>query len=76
MKTASPLNRLTPSVQMSFKWSRFSLRTFYKSIFRAPTLNDLYYTQVGRRDLKPEYTEQYDIGLTYKDNFLDIQADY
>ncbi len=76
MKTASPLNRLTPSVQMSFKWNKFSLRSFYKSIFRAPTLNDLYYTQVGRRNLKPEYTTQYDIGLTYKNDFLDAQIDY
>lgn len=42
-----------------------SLRAFYKRIFRMPTLNDLYYTFIGNKYLKPEYTTQYNIGLTY-----------
>ena len=40
------------------------LRGFYQHIFRAPTFNDLYYTNVGNTDLLPERAEQYDIGLT------------
>lgn len=42
-----------------------SLRAFYKRIFRMPTLNDLYYTFVGNKYLKPEYTTQYNVGLAY-----------
>lgn len=42
-----------------------SLRAFYKRIFRMPTLNDLYYTFIGNKYLKPEYTTQYNVGLTY-----------
>ena len=42
-----------------------TVRAWYKKIFRAPTLNDLYYTQVGNRNLQPEYTKQWNIGLEY-----------
>lgn len=30
-----------------------------------PTLNDLYYTFIGNKLLDPEYTTQYDAGITY-----------
>ena len=60
----------------------FSLRAFYKRIFRMPTLNDLYYTFVGNVNLKPEYTNQYNLGFTYKKTFsnkwlryMEFQAD-
>lgn len=42
-----------------------SLRAFYKRVFRMPTLNDLYYTFIGNKYLKPEYTTQYNVGLAY-----------
>jgi vitamin B12 transporter len=42
-------------------------RAFYKDIFRNPTLDEQYYFTVnGARGLKPEYTKQYDLGLTYR----------
>jgi len=60
----------------------FRVRGFYKSIFRMPTFNDLYYTFVGNTLLKPEYTKQYDLGLTYGKynehsfiNRIEVQAD-
>lgn len=59
---------LTPILVVSYKPFRridFSLRGFYKNIFRMPTLNDLYYTFIGNVKLRPEYTTQYDIGFTY-----------
>ena len=37
---------------------------FFKKIFRMPTFNDLYYTEIGNADLEPEYTYQYDIGIS------------
>ena len=45
--------------------SELTLRAWYKKIFRAPTLNDLYYTQVGNRNLQPEYTKQWNIGAEW-----------
>lgn len=45
------------------------LRGFYKRIFRMPTLNDLYYTLIGNTRLKPEYTDQYNVGVVYGHTF-------
>ena len=63
-------SKLTPTVAFSYKpfvtsTDQLALRAFYKRIFRMPTFNDLYYTFIGNKDLKPEYTTQYDVGLTY-----------
>jgi len=78
---ADPLDRWTPSVTLGYSLYGVSLRAWYKKIFRAPTLNDLYYTQVGNRNLKPEYTKQLNFGAEYhytspKGNWMaSIQAD-
>lgn len=77
---ADPLQKLTPSVTLGYTWRDLSVRAWYKCIFRAPTLNDLYYTQAGNRNLKPEYTKQWDLGVEY--HFMSprwmasIQADF
>lgn len=34
-----------------------------------PTLNDLYYTFIGNSDLKPETTDQFNIGFVYSADF-------
>ena len=75
----------TPTVILSWQpWEETNLnfRAFYKRIFRMPTLNDLYYTFIGNKDLNPEYTTQYDVGITYARNYtlsalngLEIQVD-
>lgn len=65
---ADPLSRFTPSITLGYSIKGFSFRAWYKKIFRAPTLNDLYYTQTGNRTLKPEYTRQFDIGAEYHYN--------
>lgn len=62
---AKPLQKFTPAIVLSYSWRGLQARAWYKKIFRAPTLNDLYYTQAGNRNLKPEYTRQWDIGLEY-----------
>lgn len=62
---ADPLSRLTPSVTIGYSLYGVSLRGWYKCIFRVPTLNDLYYTQTGNRNLKPEYTRQWNLGAEY-----------
>lgn len=78
-------NVFTPSLITSwqpFKKEEFHIRAFYKRVFRMPTLNDLYYTFIGNKDLNPEYTNQYNIGVTYAKNFkqsifnrLELQMD-
>lgn len=62
-------NEVTPAVFISYKpFSKtdFSIRAFYKNIFRMPTFNDLYYTDIGNISLKPEYTHQYNLGFVYR----------
>lgn len=59
----------SPSVAATFRpFNNESLyfRAFYKSIFRMPTFNDRYYAFVGTLDLKPEYTRQYNLGITWE----------
>lgn len=60
--------RLSPYASVTFQPFEtidFRLRAFYKNIFRLPTFNDLYYSRVGKRDLKPEDTHQFNVGFTY-----------
>ena len=61
--------KASPYASLSFKPfsnTDFRIRLFYKNIFRLPTFNDLYYGKVGNRDLLPETTNQYNIGLTFQ----------
>lgn len=72
---AEPLGKLTPLFLASYKRGPWIARAFHKRIFRAPTLNDLYYTLVGNAQLKPEYTSQWDVGIDYKGRQLHFSAD-
>lgn len=65
-------HRLSPALVLSYRpWKRLDLtfRAFYKNIFRMPTFNDLYYVQLGNRNLKPETADQTDLGVTYRKLF-------
>lgn len=59
----------TPAAFLSYKPFNahdFTVRAFYKRIFRMPTFNDLYYMMIGNVALKPEFTNQYNFGFTYQ----------
>jgi vitamin B12 transporter len=63
------LHKLTPSIAASvklFKDKEIYARAFYKNIFRAPTFNDLYYTNIGNTSLRPEFVKQFNAGLTFQ----------
>ena len=65
---AASRDEWTPTVVLQyipFAGKNLSLRAFYKRIFRMPTLNDLYYTFIGNKYLKPEFATQYNVGLTW-----------
>jgi len=65
---ASDYHKLSPYVSISVKpieGTDLRIRIFYKNIFRLPSFNDLYYANVGNKDLKPEKTNQVNLGLTY-----------
>ncbi len=52
-----------------FTDQNFKVRGYYKYIFRVPTFNELYYGFVTNTNLKPEFTNQYDLGLSYTKAF-------
>ncbi|HRZ96318.1 MAG TPA: TonB-dependent receptor [Paludibacter sp.] len=65
---SSNQNRLSPYVSLTYKpfnQTDLRFRAFYKNIFRLPTFNDLYYSRIGNADLRPEITDQMNVGATY-----------
>lgn len=66
--TPDDREHLSPSVSFSIKPiadKSFHLRGFYKSTFRTPSFNDLYYDRLGNHTLRPERADEFDIGLTW-----------
>ena len=71
-KAAPNKKEFMPALFASYKpfsHHNFNLRAFYKNIFRMPTLNDLYYTDIGNANLKPEFTHQYNLGFQYSTTY-------
>lgn len=72
VSSAPNKRELSPAVFLSYKPFiniPLSFRAFYKHIFRMPTFNDLYYTDIGNISLKPEYTHQYNLGFYYSKEY-------
>lgn len=62
------MSKLSPSASISFRpWKDrlFYIRAMYKSTFRTPTFNDLYYYRLGNRSLRPEKAQEYNVGITW-----------
>lgn len=61
--------RLSPTLSVSyrpFKSEALYIRGLIKNTFRIPTFNDMYYYQVGTRNLAPEKANEYNIGITWQ----------
>jgi len=68
-KHSTWMHKFTPAAFISYApWVQHDLnfRAFYKRIFRMPTFNDLYYTDIGNASLRPEYVDQYNVGAQYQ----------
>ena len=68
----SSLKKLTPALFVNvypFQGTFFSLRAYVKKSFRMPTFNDLYYTDMGNANLRPESAVQYDLGFALNKHF-------
>lgn len=60
--------KYTPALFVNYKPLKnrdLSIIAFYKRMFRMPTFNDLYYTDIGNISLNPEFATQYNIGCAY-----------
>ena len=61
--------RFTPGLFFSFRpypAIDLSINAFYKQSYRYPTFNDLYYTDLGNANLRPELARQHSVELAYK----------
>lgn len=82
-KPSPDRKKLSPAISLSVRpleATDFRIRASYKNIFRVPTFNDLYYTQIGNRGLRPESTEQYNAGVSWSGSagvarYLSLSAD-
>ena len=64
-----PQSEFTPSLSAAIRpFQHFPLlvRASYKKIFRLPTFDDLYYTNIGNTSLRPEFADLYNLGATIK----------
>lgn len=76
--------RLSPAVSISYKLSEernIRIRASYQDMFRTPTFNDLYYREVGNKQLSAEIARQFNVGVTWRESFqgvldeVSLQAD-
>jgi vitamin B12 transporter len=68
-------NVYSPTIMASvkpFDNQNFQIRAFYKYIFRYPTFDDIYFGYIINSNLKPEFTNQYDLGFTYTKNLSGV----
>ena len=72
---ASSKSAFTPAVIATYQPladKSLQLRAYYKSTFRNPTFAEQYYYAISPRPLKPEYSDQYNLGATYVKSFTGI----
>lgn len=73
---ARDARKVSPSASLSWRPLKSELlyiRASYKNIFRMPTFNEAYFDHYGSKDVLPESTDQYNVGVTYTSkayNFL------
>lgn len=65
-KPPAALWRLSPALSMSYKLPKgFRIRASLRDGYRVPTFNDLYWTRIGNRSLRPEKAFQSNLGLSW-----------
>ena len=71
-KAAESYNHLSPTVGLNWlAWPSAGLhvRASHSNTFRLPTFNDLYFEQIGRRDLRPEQARVTSAGITLDNQY-------
>ena len=61
-------HRLSPCVSVTYRLlpnESLHLRAMWKTTFRIPSFNDLYYLRIGNSGLRPEKATEYNLGLTW-----------
>jgi len=72
--SAEDIRHFSPSISLNYQLledEKLFLRASYKDIFRAPSFNESYYFHYGSTDLKPEKTDQLNLGITWSHDYAD-----
>lgn len=76
--SADDVSHLSPSLSINWRLpgsELLFLRLSYKDIFRSPSFNELYYEHYGSTRLKPERTNQLNLGATWHHDYA-RQSDF
>lgn len=81
-RSTSSRSEMSPALFVDWQPSAstdWHINGFIKRSFRMPTFNDLYYTEIGNKELSPEFTTQYSVGSYISTpmpmGFIRLQAD-
>lgn len=75
--SADDVSHLSPSLSINWRLpgsELLFLRLSYKDIFRSPSFNELYYEHYGSTRLKPERTNQLNLGATWRHAYAKTSA--
>lgn len=77
--TAENRSKFSPTINIAFQLmedKEYHIRAFYKNLYRLPTFNELYYQDIGNKNLIPENANMVNIGFTCSEknifNLLDV----
>lgn len=63
-------NYVLPNVSLGIPlWNGLRLRASWRKALRMPSFNDLYYYQIGNHSLRPELSQQWNVGVSYDDDY-------
>jgi len=71
-------DKISPTLSFSYKLlseKELRIRSFYKNIFRLPTFSELYFHDLGYVNLLPEITNQFNLGLVYREPYISLFSD-
>ncbi len=70
-------HHLSPTIGASYRLlprREFYIRLMWKDNFRMPTVTEMYYYHLGSQDLRPEKTQQVNLGLSYHHNKTSLRG--
>lgn len=76
LNEATNRHKLTPNIGLSIKPfdnRELYVRASWRQAFRLPTFNDLYYYRMGNHNLRPELTNEFNMGFTMVNQFRGLQ---
>ena len=78
-QAAESYSHLSPIAGINWQiWpaAGLNLRASYTNTYRLPTFNDLYFEQIGRRDLRPEMASVTSAGIVFENDLANLSISF